>query len=92
MQDYYRILGVLHTASAPELKNAYRKKASTLHPDRNPSLQAHGDFQLLQKAYEVLSDPIKRKDYDDNRRRNLIENPIDTAKELWVNYLKGTLL
>ena len=39
----------------------------------------------------MMSDPDRRRDYDDNRRRNLIENPQETARELWSAYLKGVL-
>ena len=91
MKDYYRIMGVAPTASTAEIKASYRKRASALHPDRNPSAAAHVDFQALQEAYEVLSDSAKRLAYDDNRRRSLIENPIETAREIWSAYLKGVL-
>ncbi len=91
MKDYYRIIGLAPTATLSEVKSAYRKRASALHPDRNPSVQAHADFQELQEAYEVLSDAAKRRAYDDNRRRSLIENPIETAREIWSAYLKGVL-
>ena len=91
MKDHYRILGVPPAATLTQVKSAYRKKASELHPDRNPSAQAHGEFQDVQEAYELLSDQARRKDYDDNRRRSLIENPIETAREIWGNYLKGVL-
>ena len=91
MKDYYRIIGLAPTATLAEVKSAYRKRASALHPDRNPSVQAHADFQELQEAYEVLSDAAKRRAFDDNRRRSLIENPIETAREIWSAYLKGVL-
>jgi len=91
MKDYYRILGLLPTATLAEVKSAYRKKASALHPDRNPSKKAHADFQEMQEAYEVLSHAGKRLAYDDNRRRSLIEHPIETAREIWSAYLKGIL-
>jgi curved DNA-binding protein CbpA len=91
MKDYYRILGLQPSASAGEIKSAYRKKASALHPDRNPSEKAHAAFQEVQAAYEVLGDEVKRRAFDDNRRRSLIENPIETARELWSAYLKNIL-
>lgn len=91
MKDYYRIIGLAPTAPLAEIKSAYRKRASALHPDRNPSAQAHADFQQLQEAYEVLSDTAKRRAYDDNRRRSLIEKPLETAREIWSAYLKGVL-
>lgn len=91
MKDYYRILGLQPTATLAQIKAAYRKKASALHPDRNPSPKAHADFQELQEAYEVMSDSAKRLAYDDNRRRGLIENPEEAARDIWSAYLKGVL-
>ena len=92
MKDYYRTLGLLPTATLGEVKSAYRRKASALHPDRNPSEKAHAQFQAMQEAYEVLSDIDKRRAYDENRRRSLIENPIETAREIWSAYLKDVLI
>ena len=91
MKDYYRILGLAPAASLAEVKGAYRKLASALHPDRNPSEEAHVRFQEVQEAYEVLSDADKRRAFDDNRRRSLIEHPIETAREIWSAYLKAAL-
>src|ERR1700677_4334749 len=64
-QDFYDILGVAKTASADEIKSAYRKLARKYHPDatkNDPKLTEK--FKLAQEAYEVLSDPAKRKKYD----------------------------
>ncbi len=91
MKDYYRVMGLQPAATLAEIKGAYRKKASALHPDRNPSEEAHLAFQEMQEAYEVLSDPTRRRGYDDNRRRSLIEHPIETAREIWSAYLKAAL-
>lgn len=63
--DYYKILGVDKKASAEEIKKAYRKLARKLHPDLNPDdKQSHQKFQQVNEANEVLSDPEKRKKYD----------------------------
>ena len=91
MKDYYRILGLQPSATLAEVKGAYRKKAASLHPDRNPSDTAHRQFQEVQEGYAVLSDADKRRAYDDNRRRSLIEHPLETAREIWSAYLKGAL-
>ena len=63
--DYYKTLGVPKNASAEDIKKAYRKLARKLHPDVNPTdKEAHKKFQQINEANEVLSDPEKRKKYD----------------------------
>ncbi len=63
--DYYKILGVDKKSSEDEIKKAYRKLARKLHPDLNPNdKEAHKKFQQINEANEVLSDPEKRKKYD----------------------------
>lgn len=64
-QDYYEILEIPRTASEDEIKKAFRKLARKYHPDVNPSdAQAEERFKKINEAYEVLSDPEKRKKYD----------------------------
>ncbi|MGN6400213.1 MAG: DnaJ C-terminal domain-containing protein [Flavisolibacter sp.] len=63
--DYYKVLGVDKNASTEDIKKAYRKLARKHHPDLNPNdKEAHKKFQQLNEANEVLSDPEKRKKYD----------------------------
>ncbi len=64
-RDYYDILGVSRTASADEIKRAYRKLAKQHHPDHNPgNPEAEAKFKEAQGAYSVLSDTQKRAEYD----------------------------
>jgi curved DNA-binding protein len=63
--DYYKILGITKTATPKDIKNAYRKLARKFHPDLNPKdKDAKKNFQQINEANEVLSDPVKRKKYD----------------------------
>ena len=64
MADHYEVLGVSRDASQDDIKRAYRKLASKLHPDRNPSPEAAEEFKLVTHAYDVLSDPEERRKYD----------------------------
>ncbi len=65
MRSLYDILGVARTASASDIKKAYRKLARETHPDRNDAPDAESRFKEVGRAYEVLSDPDKRKLYDE---------------------------
>jgi curved DNA-binding protein len=65
-KDYYKILGVDKNASQDEVKKAYRKLAVKFHPDKNPGdKKAEEKFKEINEANDVLSDPAKRKKYDD---------------------------
>lgn len=64
-EDYYDLLGISKGASASEIKKAYRKQAIKYHPDKNPGDQeAEGKFKKAAEAYEILSDPQKKAQYD----------------------------
>ena len=86
MIDHYAALGVRPGATLADIKKAFRQQASLHHPDKNTSPDAPARFRSVQLAYEVLSDDAKRLAYDDNRRRNLLDSPIDVAREIWQAY------
>src|SRR6187551_2349762 len=64
-KDFYKELGVSSDATAKDIKGAYRKLASELHPDKNPDGAER--FKAVSEAYSVLSDDAKRKEYDETR-------------------------
>src|ERR1700730_16785127 len=65
-RDYYKTLGVERGASQADIKSAYRKLARKYHPDVNPNNKdAEARFKEINEAYQVLSDPAKRKKYDE---------------------------
>ena len=63
-KGYYAILGIQPSATAAEIKSAYRAKAQKLHPDKNPTKDTTRDFQLLQEAFNTLKNPKLRVQYD----------------------------
>ena len=64
MNDYYQDLGVPRTASEEEIKRAYRRLARRYHPDVNPGQEAEEQFKKVSQAYDVLSDPEKKRAFD----------------------------
>jgi len=89
--DHYTTLGLSSAATLADVKKAFRQQASFWHPDKNPAADAAARFRAVQEAYDVLSDADKRQAYDDNRRRNLLDSPIATAREIWANYFNPLL-
>lgn len=86
MKDHYSALGVSSAATLAEIKTAYRQQAALYHPDRNPAEGAAARFRSVQEAYDVLSDATRRAAYDNNRKRNLLDDPLATAGEIWAGY------
>ena len=91
MTDHYTTLGLSSAATLADIKKAFRQKASFYHPDRNAADDAAARFRAVQEAYDVLADPDKRQAYDDNRRRNLLDDPLLTATEIWQTYFKSVV-
>jgi DnaJ-class molecular chaperone len=91
VSEHYAALGLKSDATLSDIKKAFRQKASQFHPDRNSEPDAPARFREVQEAYDVLSDDDKRKAYDDNRRRNLLDDPAQTAREIWQSYFQQML-
>lgn len=91
--DHYTILGLQANASQEEIRLAYRRKAQLYHPDKN-----HGDvnavakFNTVKEAYECLFHPESRATYDSQRNTILLDDPLQTAREIWQIYVEGVLL
>ena len=91
MSEHYAALGLKSDATLSDIKRAFHQKASQFHPDRNSDPDAPARFREVQEAYDVLSNDDKRKAYDDNRRRNLLDDPAQTAREIWQGYFQQVL-
>ena len=94
MKEYYRILDIPRNASMEEIRKAYQKKARKFHPDRNRgdgAEKAEENFKEAKEAYEVLYDAEKRKVYDASWSSSLLDNPIQTATEMWLAYIQRIL-
>lgn len=85
--DPYDILGIPASASAADIKLAFRKKASFFHPDRNPDPAAAARFREAQAAYDLLIDDERRRAHDQKRQKHLLDNPVEVARSLFQSYL-----
>ena len=84
--DYFEQLGVSRASTTIEIKKAYRKLANKFHPDRNDSSEAKEKFQLIQQAYDVISDPKKRSLYLKSNY-TVITDPREIADAFWQSAL-----
>lgn len=91
MTDHYSALGLGSDAKLADIKKAFRQRAALYHPDRSTAPDAAERFRVIQQAYEILSDDTKRQAYDDNRKRNLLDDPLATARDIWTGYFKTIL-
>ncbi len=89
--DYYKILGVSANASSDDIKKSFRKMALLYHPDTAKNEESNAKFLQLQEAYDILTDEIKRKDYD-SRYRLYSNNDaeIDALRKNQQNHRKPT--
>lgn len=88
MQDHYLALGVSPGASLADIKKAYRHQAALHHPDRSTAPDAATRFRAVQEAYDILGDEARRETYDNNRKRNLLDDPLDAARGIWADYFQ----
>lgn len=85
MKDYYKILGIIQTSSTNEIKKAFRELALKWHPDKCKLPNAHQKFIEISEAYQFLSNPKKRKLYDD-LRKNVFERQIVPTDSTYKQY------
>ena len=83
MENLYNILGVSPSATTEEIKKAYRSLAMRHHPDRNTHPGAEIRFNAIKTAYELLSDPKKRVEYNQGLNNRIITDPDNEARALW---------
>lgn len=83
MDNLYTTLGVAPNATDDEIKKVYRSLAMRFHPDRNDAPGAEVRFKSITKAYEILSDPVKREEYNQSVNHRIIIDAEEEAFALW---------
>lgn len=89
MIDYYEVLGVPVDASAPDISKAYYKLRSVYHPDKNNCCNPE-KFQQVREAYEILSNPVKRKDYDRHEGEGQYRRAVKKLQSNMVEMIDNT--
>lgn len=84
--DHFEQLGISRNATTIDIKKAYRKLANKYHPDKNTGSDVEEKFQLIQKAYDAISDPKKRAAYLKSNY-TVITDPREVADSFWQNAL-----
>jgi molecular chaperone DnaJ len=85
LENLYTILGVSPIASADDIKKAYRSLAMRHHPDRNATPGTESRFNAIKAAYELLSDPKKRTDYNQSLNQRIVIDADHEAQALWLS-------
>lgn len=85
--NYYEILGLCENSSKQEIRKAYRILAKKYHPDVSQNTSSSEDFLLIHKAYQVLSDPVARKQYDQQLRQIRKKSWITQQEDVFVSSL-----
>lgn len=88
MENLYNILGVAPNVSADEIKKRYRALAMRFHPDRNSEAGAEARFNAIQQAYEVLIEPARRAEYDQQFNERIVLDAHAEAYTLWKSVFK----
>jgi len=83
VENLYAVLGVAPNASDDDIKKVYRSLAMRYHPDRNQAPGAEARFKAVTKAYEVLSDPLRRAEYNQSVNHRIVLDAQGEAFELW---------
>lgn len=88
--DLYRQLGVSHRATEDQIRRAYLKLAKKLHPDVNRRRGSHEEFLAVKEAYEVLSNPLLRREYDERTATEPFMGFDDTARRTVVDTVRAS--
>jgi molecular chaperone DnaJ len=84
--DYYAVLEITPTADLAEVNAAFRRLAWRYHPDRNPAPGATIQFQDINEAHQVLTDPVRRAEYDAQWHPRTPENPVPRSRAAQVHH------